>query len=230
MTWVLPGVAGPPGLDRAHRRDLSRPRAADERRHRHPALGEERLLAAESGAEHTDPVHFVQMWVVPDERRDHAGLRAAGDRPTSCCPADSSRWLPAWPSTTAQRRSGSRTGTPRCTSRGCSLASGELPGRPVPSPVRGSRRLSSSRAPVRLPAATPYASRRSAASESRRPHPPRSSSGRCTRRSLPERSWRVSQRVAEAARRLREGRPGYLILGLRRSTNTMSRHSWARGP
>ena len=35
---------------------------------RHPALGEERLLApAASDAEHQDPVHFVQMWVVPDE-------------------------------------------------------------------------------------------------------------------------------------------------------------------
>ena len=28
---------------------------------------EERLLAAAGGEQHTDPVHFVQMWVVPDE-------------------------------------------------------------------------------------------------------------------------------------------------------------------
>ena len=61
-------VAGAPGLHRAHRRDLPGPGAADERRHRHPALGEERLLAAAGRTtEHADPVHFVQMWVVPDE-------------------------------------------------------------------------------------------------------------------------------------------------------------------
>ena len=34
---------------------------------RHPALGEERLLAPRRRARHRDPVHFVQMWVVPDE-------------------------------------------------------------------------------------------------------------------------------------------------------------------
>ena len=35
--------------------------------HGHPALGEERLVAAAGAAEHNEPVHFVQMWVVPDE-------------------------------------------------------------------------------------------------------------------------------------------------------------------
>ena len=61
------GLAGAPGLHRPLRGDLSRAGAADERRHRHPALGEERLLAAVRRARHADPVHFVQMWVVPDE-------------------------------------------------------------------------------------------------------------------------------------------------------------------
>ena len=32
------------------------------------------------GETHRDPVHFVQMWVVPDESRHHPGLRAARDR------------------------------------------------------------------------------------------------------------------------------------------------------
>ena len=35
---------------------------------RHPALGEERLVAAaRRSTQHQEPVHFVQMWVVPDE-------------------------------------------------------------------------------------------------------------------------------------------------------------------
>ena len=40
-----------------------------------------------AGEQHTDPVHFVQMWVVPDEDGIDARLRAARDRRTSCCPA-----------------------------------------------------------------------------------------------------------------------------------------------
>ena len=67
VTWVLRGLAGAPGLHRPLRRHLPGPGAADERRHRHPALGEERLLAAVRATPHSDPVHFVQMWVVPDE-------------------------------------------------------------------------------------------------------------------------------------------------------------------
>ena len=46
VTWVLQGLAGAPGLNRARRHHLPGPGAADERRHRDPALGEERLLAA----------------------------------------------------------------------------------------------------------------------------------------------------------------------------------------
>ena len=35
---------------------------------------------AARGREHTEPVHFVQMWVVPDESGIDARLRAARDR------------------------------------------------------------------------------------------------------------------------------------------------------
>ena len=60
--------AGPPGLAGPQRPDLPGPGPADERRHRHPALGEERQLARHRRpTPTTTPVHFVQMWVVPDE-------------------------------------------------------------------------------------------------------------------------------------------------------------------
>ena len=107
------GLAGAPGLHRPLRRDLSGARAADERRHRHPALGEERLLAAVRATRHTDPVHFVQMWVVPDEPASPPAT-SSWRSTTSCSPAGSSRSRPGWPSTTAPPRSGSRTSTPPC--------------------------------------------------------------------------------------------------------------------
>ena len=61
------GVARPPGLHRPQRGHLPRPRAADERRHAASCTRRRTTPGASSGDEHRDPVHFVQMWVVPDE-------------------------------------------------------------------------------------------------------------------------------------------------------------------
>ena len=97
VTWVLRGVAGAPGLRGPHRGHLSGAGPADERRHRHPALGEERLVARSGGDEHTEPVHFVQMWVVPDEARHRARLRAARDRRRAARAAGSCRSRPGCP-------------------------------------------------------------------------------------------------------------------------------------
>ena len=58
-------------------------------------------------AEHQDPVHFVQMWVVPDEARHHARLRAARDRRRAAAAAAWCPSPPAWTATTARPRSGS---------------------------------------------------------------------------------------------------------------------------
>ena len=57
---------------------------------RHPAQREERRLAADRRTpEHREPVHFVQMWVLPDEARLEPGLRAARDRDAELCAAAS---------------------------------------------------------------------------------------------------------------------------------------------
>ena len=75
-----------------------------------------------------DPVHFVQMWVVPDEAGIDARLRAAGDRRRAAAPAAWSRSRPGMAKHDGAARSASRTGTPRCTPRGWS------PGRRVELP------------------------------------------------------------------------------------------------
>ena len=89
---------------------------------RHPALGEERLLAAARGDGHRDPVHFVQMWVVPDESGIAPGyeqleiddeLLAGGLVPVASGMAAARR---------RDRDPHPRTGTPRCTPPGCSPA------------------------------------------------------------------------------------------------------------
>jgi quercetin 2,3-dioxygenase len=73
----------------------------------------------QGGDAHRDPVHFVQMWVLPDE----GGITPATSSSrstTRCSSAGSSRWPPAWPSTAAPPPSASATGTPPCTPPGCS--------------------------------------------------------------------------------------------------------------
>ncbi|WP_238453774.1 pirin family protein [Micromonospora sp. ATA51] len=66
---------------------------------------------------HDDPVHFVQMWVIPDEEGSTPGT-SSWRSATSCSAAAWSRSPPAWTSTTARPRSGSATGTPPCTPPG----------------------------------------------------------------------------------------------------------------
>ena len=58
-----------PRLGRQPWRPVSRARAAHVGRPGHTALRDER--------QHTEPVHFVQMWVVPDTRRHRTRLRTA---------------------------------------------------------------------------------------------------------------------------------------------------------
>ena len=140
---------------------------------------------AREHAEHHDPVHFVQMWVVPDE----GGISPATSSwrsTTSCWAAAWCRSPPAWTSHDGGPRSGSTTSTPRCTPPGCSPARTS----------RCRRRRTSTcscpagrwrwRAPGRWPRATPSGSPPPAASRSPRPSRPRSSSGRCTPRSPPD--------------------------------------------
>lgn len=76
-------------------------------------------VTGEHADEHTDPVHFIQMWVVPDEAGitpgyeqleiDHE-LLAGGLVPVAS----------GMPDMRTTRRSGSRTSTPQCMSHDCS--------------------------------------------------------------------------------------------------------------
>ncbi len=79
--------------------------------------------SADNGSGHNEPVHFVQMWVVPDESGIAPGyeqleidseLLAGGLVPVAS----------ECPSTTVSPRSASDSGTPRCTRRRCSPAPG----------------------------------------------------------------------------------------------------------
>ena len=67
VTWVLRRLAGPPGLHRSQRGHLPRPRPADERRHAASCTRRRTTPGDWPATAHRDPVHFVQMWVVPDE-------------------------------------------------------------------------------------------------------------------------------------------------------------------
>ena len=137
----------------------------------------------QGGAAHHEPVHFVQMWVLPDEDGITPGLRAAGDR---------------------RRAAARRAGAGRLRDGQARRRSGDPDQEQARRPVRraagsgrdgraAARRRSCtcswpaarcrSRMPVRSPRATPCGSRRPAASTSPRASRPRSSSGRCTRRS-----------------------------------------------
>jgi redox-sensitive bicupin YhaK (pirin superfamily) len=72
VTWVLSGSLVHQDST-GHRCHLPRPGSADERGHRHSvrccvdgAFASSRAGRLQ-GERHTEPVHFVQMWVVPDE-------------------------------------------------------------------------------------------------------------------------------------------------------------------
>ena len=67
VTWVLDGALVHQDSDGPQRRHLPGPCPADECRPRHPAQREERRLAPRRRRAGDDPVHFVQMWVLPDE-------------------------------------------------------------------------------------------------------------------------------------------------------------------
>ena len=67
------------------------------------------------GPEHSDPVHFVQMWVVPDEGGLTPGYEQLEIDGELLSGGAGDRSRPAWPSTTAPPPSASTTGTPRST-------------------------------------------------------------------------------------------------------------------
>ena len=143
------GLAGPPGLHRAQRRHL-------------PGLAQR--MSAGTGILHSEK---NDSWRLAGRRprtrpgalradvgrarrgRHHPRLRAARDRRRAARAAAWSRSPPAWTSTTAQRRSASRTGTPRCTPPGCSPAERRAARGAVPAPVRAPRHGRRSRAPAR---------------------------------------------------------------------------------
>ena len=97
----------------------------------------------QGGPTHAEPVHFVQMWVVPDERVSPRATSSSRST-TNCCPAGWCRSRPAWTGTTATPPSGSRTSTPRCTPPGC------RPGRTCSCPRRRTCTCSSPAATVTL--------------------------------------------------------------------------------
>ena len=187
VTWVLRRLPGAPGLHRPPRDHLPRPGPADERRPRHPALGEERLLAPRAATPHDDPVHFVQMWVVPDESGITPGyeqLEIDGDLLERQPRAGRLRHGRARRTTP---RSGSATSTPPCTPRASS------PARASSCPRRRSCTCSCPAARSCLEGAGPlgtgdavrFTAHRWPARH-RRPSRPRSWCGRCTPPSRPE--------------------------------------------
>ncbi len=115
-------VAGPPGLDRALRGHLPRPRPADERRPRDPALGEERLLAPRRRRARRPRALRADVGRAGRER-DHAWLRAARDRRRTAGRAARARRVR---DARARGRRGDpdrQHATPPCTSRGSTPAS-----------------------------------------------------------------------------------------------------------
>ena len=132
-----------------------------------------------AGEAHTDPVHFVQMWVVPDESGitpgyeqleiDHE-LLSGGWRPSP----------PACPGTKARRPSGSGTATPPCTPPGCSPARASSYPKPPSCTFSCPAGASTWKAPGSSRPETRYVSPPPADSRSPRWSRPRSSSGKCT--------------------------------------------------
>ena len=76
VTWVLDGELEHKDSEGQPRHHLSGPRPADERRHRHLALGDE-------PAGTTEDVHFVQMWVPPDTERIDPATSSSTSTPSS---------------------------------------------------------------------------------------------------------------------------------------------------
>ena len=155
-------LAGPPGLHRPLRRDLSRAGPADVGGPRHPALGEERLVDADRRAVPQRASAFRADVGGARRVRHHPRLPAARDRRRAAARrAGDDRLRHA----RAQRRRGdhaSATSTPPCTAPACSPATASsCPQAPVPAPVRPPRRGRRSKAPARCTRATPCGSPRS---------------------------------------------------------------------
>ena len=141
VTWVLVGLARPPGLHRALRRDPPRAGAAHERGHRDPALGEERrpwrhprrrrraLRADVGGARHGE---------------DRTRLRSAGHRTHPGRGRVGGGGVRDAPSTSTRARSRSAKSTPRSTPRG------SRPARRTVSPVAPLAHLFVARGSVEL--------------------------------------------------------------------------------
>lgn len=75
-------------------------------------------VAGAHADQHSDPVHFIQMWVVPDE----AGITPGYEQleiDHELLAGDWCRSRRACPRTPTTRRFGSRTSTPQCTLRAC---------------------------------------------------------------------------------------------------------------
>ena len=75
-------------------------------------------VAGSHSDKHSDPVHFIQMWVIPDETGITPATSSWRSTP-NCLPVVWFPSPPAWTRTPITRQSGSRTSTPRCTSRVC---------------------------------------------------------------------------------------------------------------
>ena len=158
------GLAGPPGLHRPQRRHLPRPRAADERRHAASCTRRRTTPGGSRARPHRDPVHFVQMWVVPDEGGitpgyeqleidDDAAQRQPGPGRLRHGQA---RRRGRHPDQEQVRRAVRRPAPARPVRRAARGA--------VPAPVRAPRQRSCWRARARWPPATRSASPRPAAS------------------------------------------------------------------
>ena len=138
----------------------------------------------QGGSRHTEPVHFVQMWVVPDARRYHA-------RVTSKLEIDHELLRGGLvPVASGMARhdgaSAIRIKNKYAALHAARLGSGdtvELARGAVPALVRAHGATSRWRAPASWQKATPCGLPRPVASGSARPSLPRSSSGRCTPRS-----------------------------------------------
>ena len=122
------------------------------------------------GGEHQEPVHFVQMWVVPDE----AGIKPGYEQLEIDDELLEGGLVPVASGMDAharRRRHPHRNGTPRCTPPGSRPASPS--GCPTPPSCTSSwpRATSPWRAPARSPPGTPSASPRAAARSSPRRRP-----------------------------------------------------------
>ena len=118
VTWVLRRPAGAPGLAGPQRPDLPGAGPADERRHRHPALGEERQLAADRRRRAHGPGALRADVGAAGRERHPARLRAARHRRRAAARRPGAgRERPA-ASTRTRPRSRSASGTRRCSPRG----------------------------------------------------------------------------------------------------------------